>query len=161
MSKRTLLRRFEPTTHQCALHMHTRETRGNFSEPSISEQTAVHKCLRLMEFKRWGMPPVYKINFCLNQYPIWMFLEKPLRGVQCLLCQGFITFLRSLSFFSVDFLQLRIAQESLQYFAGKQCKTREQTLVLFKVGPTRAPTHLPTSAPTCYFSAKNAMFSFG
>jgi hypothetical protein len=53
-----LLRRFEPTTHQCALHMHTRETCGNFSEPSISEQTAVHKRLQLMEFKRWGMPPV-------------------------------------------------------------------------------------------------------
>jgi hypothetical protein len=55
-----------------------------------------------------------------------------LRGVQCLLCQGFITFLRSLSFFSVDFLQLRIAQGSFQYLARKQCKTREQTLSLIK-----------------------------
>jgi hypothetical protein len=36
-----------------------RETRGNFSEPSISEQTAVHRCLQLMEFKRWGLPPVF------------------------------------------------------------------------------------------------------
>ena len=34
-------------------------------------------------------------------------------------------------------------------------------IVLFKVGPTRTLTHLPTSAPTCYFSVKNATFSFG
>jgi hypothetical protein len=34
-------------------------------------------------------------------------------------------------------------------------------IVPFKVGPTRAPTHFPTSALTCYFLVKNATFSFG